>query len=156
MLSRLSKGIKNAEYYNQAARYIACIAEILKRAKMDPMEMASVSFYVIAPKSQIEKGLFSAELSKESIISIVERRAYEYDRAYEHDAERKHNKIKWFQDWFVPTLEKTDVQSISWEDILLHLNNVDPEVGNELGIFYEKCRHYNKIKDTDNSSTKDI
>ena len=146
MLSRLSKGIKNAEYYNQAARYIACIAEILKRAKMDPIVMASVSFYVIAPKSQIEKGLFAAELSKESISSIVEK------GVKEHDDEHKTDKIKWFQDWFLPTLERTDIQSISWEDILLHLKNVDPHVGSDLSIFYEKCRHYNKIKDTDNSS----
>lgn len=156
MLSRLSKGIKNAEYYNQAARYIACIAEILRLEEKSPAEMVSVSFYVIAPKSQIEKGLFSAELSKESIRSIVEKRAYEYDRAYEHDDEHKTDKIKWFQDWFLPTIEKTDIQSISWEDILLHLNNVDPHVGNDLSIFYEKCRHYNKIKGTDNSSTKEI
>ncbi len=146
MRSKLSKGIKNASYFNQAARNIACMAEIFRLAEKDPMRMISVSFYVIAPKSQIDRGFFSAELSKESIRSIVEK------RVYEHDTEHKTDKIKWFKDWFVPTLEKADIQSVSWENILSHMNKVDSDVGNDLGIFYEKCRHYNKIKDADISS----
>ncbi|MCX5826190.1 MAG: hypothetical protein NTY86_22655 [Deltaproteobacteria bacterium] len=146
MLSKLSKGIKHAPYFNQAARNIACIAEILRlAADKCPVRMVSVSFYVIAPKFQIDRGYFSAELSKESIKSIVEK------RVYEHDTEHKTDKIKWFQDWFVPTLEKADIQSISWEDILSHLNNVDPDVGNDLRIFYDNCRRYNKIKNADHA-----
>ena len=140
MLSKLSKGIKHAPYYNQAARSIACIAEILRRADKSPVSMISVSFYVIAPQSQIERGFFSAELSKDSIRSVVEK------RAYEHDAKHKTDKIKWFQDWLVPTLEKADIQAISWENILLHLNRVDSDAGNDMDIFYKKCLRFNKIK----------
>ncbi len=140
MLSKLSKGIKNASYYNQAARNIACIAEILRRAGKSPVVMDYVSFYVIAPKSQIDRGFFSAELSKESIKSIVEK------RAYEHDTEHKTDKIKWFQDWFVPTLEKADIQSISWEGILSYLNEIDSVVGKDLNLFYQRCLQYNRFK----------
>jgi hypothetical protein len=140
MLSRLSKGIKHAPYYNQAARNIACIAEILRRADKSPVSMLSVSFYVIAPKFQIDRGFFSAELSKESMKGIVEK------RVNEHDTEHKTDKIKWFQDWFVPTLEKTDIQAISWEEILSYLNDKDSVIGNELSLFYDKCLQYNRFK----------
>jgi hypothetical protein len=140
MRSKLSKGIKNASYYNQAARYIACIAEILRLAHRSPVSMISVSFYVIAPKSQIERGFFSDELSKESVKSIVEK------RVNEHDIEHKTDKIKWFQDWFVPTLEKTDVQTISWEEILLYVNEKNSVIGDELSLFYQKCLQYNRFK----------
>jgi hypothetical protein len=140
MRSKLSKGIKHAPYYNQAARNIACIAEILRLAGKRPAEMLSVSFYVIAPNSQIERGFFFNELSKQSIKSVVEK------RVNEHDIEHKTDKIKWLQEWFVPTLEKADIQSISWEDILLHVTQVDSNIGNDLGIFYEKCQHYNRLK----------
>lgn len=148
MLSRLSKGIKNAPYYNQAARNVACIAEILRRANRSPLTMTSVSFYVIAPKIQIERTFFSKELSKEDIRKNVEQ------RVKDHDTEHKTDKGEWFQNWFLPTLERADIQSISWEDILVHVKKVDSDTGSDLDNFYDKCRQYNKIKDSDSFSIK--
>ena len=36
LFNRLSAGVKNAPYYDQAARSVACIAEALRRAGRDP------------------------------------------------------------------------------------------------------------------------
>ncbi len=39
MFSKLSSGVKNANYYNQAARNVACIAEVLRRGNKKPDEL---------------------------------------------------------------------------------------------------------------------
>jgi len=135
MLSKLSEGIKNAPYYNQAARYIACIAEILKRAGKNPTDMASLTFYLIAPSSQIERGV-AAKLSKDSVGSVVKRRVDEYG-----------DKCEWYHDWFLPTLQKLEIKSISWEEILTYLNERDSSIGKELSNFYEKCLFFNRVRE---------
>lgn len=135
MLSKLSEGIKHAPYYNQAARNIACIAEILKRADKRPEEMLAVSFFLIAPSSQIKKGV-ADKLSSESIRSVVNRRIVEYDE----------DKNEWYEQWFLPTLHAMDIRAISWEDILSYIKENDPNVGGELCLFYEKCLEYNRFK----------
>ena len=43
--------------------------------------MDSVGFYVLAPKVQIEQGIFSEQLSKESIQSKVRQRVEAYEGA---------------------------------------------------------------------------
>lgn len=145
MFSRLSSGITHARYYNQAARNIACIAEILHLAEVHKTQTSinTLAFYLIAPESQIERGFFSKDLSKENIRINVER------RVNDHDSEHKTDKKEWFQNWFEPTLEKVDIQSISWENILAYVRNIDPDTGNDLGKFYDKCLQYNKIKYND-------
>jgi len=140
MLSKLSKGTKHAPYFNQAARNIACIAETLRLANKNPLSMISVAFYVIAPKTQIAKSLFTKELSRDDIREKVEQRVNDYD------TEQKPDKEKWFKEWFVPTLEKTDVQSISWEEILDYVSEADAVSGNDMNAFYNKCKQYNKIE----------
>lgn len=135
MLSKLSEGIKHASYYNQAARNVACMAEILKRANKKPPEMLAVSFYLIAPSSQIKRGV-ADKLSSESIKSVVKRRIVEYDE----------DKNDWYEQWFLPTLHAMDIKAISWEEILLYVKENDPNAGGELCVFYEKCLEYNRFK----------
>jgi len=138
MFSRLSAGTTHARYYNQAARNIACVAEILKKAADENnmrVEMSTLAFYLIAPSSQIQRGIFEDNLSKESLSSVVKRRVDEYDE----------DRSEWYQEWFLPTLEKIEIKSISWEDILLHVNNVDSDIGNDLKLFYDSCLKYNRF-----------
>jgi len=71
MFSRLSAGITNAKYYNQAARAVGCMAKVLCIANSYPAKMKSLAFYLIALQSQIEKDLFKRELSKESKINTI-------------------------------------------------------------------------------------
>ena len=44
MFSKLSPGVTNAKYFNQAARNVACMAEIANRAGIDPASFEDIAF----------------------------------------------------------------------------------------------------------------
>jgi hypothetical protein len=74
MFSKLSSGVKHAAYFDQAARNVACMAETMKRARCFPSKFTCLGFYVLAPRTQIEQGIFAADLNRDSIKGKVERR----------------------------------------------------------------------------------
>lgn len=78
MFSKLSAGVKNAAYFNQAARNVAYIAEVLKRAEKPAQEFSALGFYVLAPSKQIVQGLFVEHLTKANLQQVVERRVLDY------------------------------------------------------------------------------
>lgn len=129
MYSELSKGVKNAKYYDQAARNVACIAEVLRRADCKPISFIQLGFYVLAPKDQIKSRTFSRNLDKRSIKDKVNRRISCY----------KGERDDWFKDWFTPTLEVIDIRSISWEAILYTINENDPKTCHSLTEYYSQC-----------------
>ena len=59
MFSALSSGVKNAPFFNQAARNVACMAEVLRRAGRSPDQFTSLGFYVLAPRVAIDAGVCS-------------------------------------------------------------------------------------------------
>ena len=134
MFSKLSSGVKNAAFYNQAARNVACIAEVLRRAEVNPAGMDRIGFFVIAPQGQIESGVFSALLQKDVIREVVARRV----AAYESE-----DKNWWFRESFMPTLDKIKIGEISWESLVQLISEHDPEFGSELADFYAKCLEFN-------------
>jgi hypothetical protein len=136
MFSKLSAGVTNAKYYNQAARNVACMAEIASRAGIAPASFEDIAFYVIAPKVRVDEGVFSTEMTKDDIRGTVQRRVSEYeDQA----------KLEWFEEWFLPTLDAIGLRCITWEDLLAVVSENDEVDGRELGDFYEKCMEFNKF-----------
>ena len=136
MFSKLSAGVTNAKYFNQAARNVACIAEIANRAGILPASLEDMAFYVVAPKVRIDEGVFSTQINKDDICEVVQRRVSEYgDQA----------KSLWFDEWFLPTLEAIEVRCISWEEILAVVSEHNEADGRELGEFYVKCLEFNKF-----------
>ena len=133
LFSMLSKGVKNALFFDQAARNVACIAEVLQRASVRSRDMDPVGFYVIAPKVQIDQGLFSEQLSKKSIRSKVRQRV----EAYEGERD------EWFEEAFQPLMDAIQIGEISWESIILNIQEAGPGFGAELGEFYEDCLRFN-------------
>ncbi len=133
MFSKLSSGVKNASYYNQAARNVACIAEVLNRGQINPSKLSYLGFFVIAPRSQIEKGIFTKYVSRPSIQKTVERRANEYDDSKED----------WLKNWFYPTIQHINIGVISWEELISTISTKDQTAGNDLKVFYELCLKYN-------------
>src|SRR6056297_3202708 len=79
MGSGLSKGVKNAPGYGQAARNVACIAHALTVAGARLEQFDSLGFFVVAPKSQIEAGVFSDLVTVDRIRSQVATRVEQYD-----------------------------------------------------------------------------
>jgi hypothetical protein len=135
IFSKLSAGVKNAGYFNQASRNIACIVEVICRAQIPPSSFEKIGFFVIAPESQINSGVFTEHLSPEKILSVVSRRVSEYQEP---------EKDKWLADWFIPTLEKMLINEISWEELVNVIKQSDTVYGAQIEAFYGRCLEFNK------------
>jgi hypothetical protein len=134
LFNRLSAGVKNAPYYDQAARSVACVAEVLRRAGRDPELMDDLGFLVLAPQARIDDGVFAWDASADAIRRKVRRRVEDY--AGERDA--------WFSDWFEPTLRRIDVRCLSWEEVIEVIAFHSPESGQFIDSFYGKCLRHNR------------
>ncbi|WP_435011544.1 hypothetical protein P12x_002858 [Tundrisphaera lichenicola] len=134
LFNRLSAGIKNAPYFDQAARSVACLAEVLRRSGREPSGMEDLSFLILAPRSRIDDGVFARDTAIEAIRGKVRRRVEEYGG--ERDA--------WLADWFEPTLDRVDVRSMAWEDVIETIAFHDPEAGHLIDAFYGRCLHFNR------------
>jgi hypothetical protein len=133
LYSGLSKGVTHAKYYDQAARNVACMAEVLSRADRKPKSFTQLGFYVLAPKDQIKSRTFSRHLDKQSIKDKVNRRTSSYDG----------RRDDWFKDWFILTLEVIDIRSISWESIQDIINENYSKIGESLNEYYSQCLTFN-------------
>lgn len=134
--SPLSGGIRNAPTYDQAARNVACITELLYRANRTPSQMTSLAFFVVAPEAQIKTGIFARKLDKAAISIAVQARA----KAFSSD-----ELGGWEDEWFIPTLEVIRIEALSWESHINHAASSDPEAFQSLLAFYERCLKYNGL-----------
>lgn len=133
MFSTLSKGTKNAPNYDQAARIVACIAWEISRSNRTVDDFEFLGFYVIAPRTQINRGIFSSQVNWHSIRRKVDLRIDAYSEDHEKHAELR----KWYSDFFIPTLELIDIRCIPWETVI--------ETIDETAIqnFYTRCLKFN-------------
>ena len=127
--SSLKGGTRNAPTFDQAARSVACIAEVLSRAGRRPDQLNSLAFLVAAPQANLDKGAIAAKLEKSSIEAAVRSRAQAFSP--ELDA--------WLEEWFLPTLERITIMALPWERLLTDIQATDQESGRELNHFYQKC-----------------
>jgi hypothetical protein len=134
--SPLSSGTKNAPDYDQAARNVACMAQVLSIAGRHPANMDVLGFFVVAPASQIRDKVFAAHLSRDGIRTKVSERAAAY---------RDSKKLGWLEEWFLPTLEQITIDALSWENLGDFITKHDPKAGAEFGAFYARCLHYNRL-----------
>jgi hypothetical protein len=134
LFARLSTGVKNAPYFDQAARSVACMAEVLRRAGRPARSMDDLSLLIVAPQARIDDGVFAWDAAPEAIRRKVRRRVEDY--AGERDA--------WFRDWFEPTWERVDVRCLCWEEIIEVIAFHNPEAGQVVDSFYGRCLHYNR------------
>lgn len=134
LFARLSTGVKNAPYFDQAARSVACIAEVLRRAGRPAGSMDELALLILAPQARVDDGIFTWDAAPEAIRRKVRRRVEDY--AGERDA--------WFRDWFVPTWERVDVRCLGWEEIIEVIAFHGPEEGQVIDSFYGRCLHYNR------------
>jgi hypothetical protein len=154
IFSSLSKGIKNFENYDQAARTTACIAQSLSLGKQQIHNISRLGFYVAAPENQIKfEPTFQTFLEKDSIRIKVQKRI----RAYSDPTDAE-TKKRWLKTWFLPTLECIDIKCITWEEIISYINANDRDNGEVLSAFYEKCLALNqpgsKLRSTEKLSTQ--
>jgi hypothetical protein len=134
LFARLSAGVKNAPFYDQAARTVACMAEILRRAGRAPDEMDDLALLILAPQARIDDGIFTWDTSPEFIYRKVRRRVEDY--AGQRDA--------WFLDAFVPACRRIEVRCLAWEEIIDIIAFHHPEEGQIIDSFYGRCLHFNR------------
>jgi len=129
----LSSGTSNAPGFDQAARNIACMAEVLRRANTSPAEIDNLAFIVLAPESSIEAGTFAAEMEIEGVRQKIQGRVSSYDGELD----------EWYEKWAEPTLASISTYSVSWEQAIEELHRERPDVANPLQEFYELCLKFN-------------
>lgn len=132
--SALSAGTKNAPTFDQAARNVACMAHMLGSAGVDPASLSRIGFCVLAPRVQIDGGVFSDLVTKPSIESKVRNRLLAYGG--KHDG--------WFANVFLPTLERIELNVLSWESILDALP--ENEETSAMKAFYANCLRFNPLR----------
>ena len=72
MFSKLSRGITHAQNYNQAARNVGCIAELLIQRGLDFRNFKKLGFFVILPKEQLHtEPTFREYLDKQNVKSCL-------------------------------------------------------------------------------------
>jgi hypothetical protein len=102
-------------------------------ANLDPRNIYTFAFYVLAPESQIEAGIFDSNLNRQSIYQKVRRRVIEY----------KGERGKWFNEWFNPVLGSITISTISWEEVIRFIKGNNKTFGLQIENFYENCLKYN-------------
>ncbi len=144
MFSGLSPGVNNAKYFDQAARTITCITEILRRADRPPSDLSRLCFYVVAPQIQIARSVFEKAMSRRSIGRKVKRRVGEYGG----------KKDKWYTDWFQPTLQQIEVGTLSWEELIRTIGEHDSLSAGSIQEFYQHCIGFSEQTGTGSSDKK--
>lgn len=134
MFSGLSAGTKHARAFNQAARTVACMAEVLHRTETSASAMENLGFVVLAPAEQVELGIFRGLTSKDHIREAVRQRAANYGGA----------KDAWFVDVFLPLLERLDVHVLTWDQVVATIAETDRETARALGGFLAQCLRFNR------------
>jgi len=127
--SPLATGIKAAPTYDQAARTVACMAEVLRLANRPAATMSNLGYYVLAPKEKIDAGMFEEALDPSAIKTKVEARAAEYS-----DGKRD-----WLSDWVAPLMDSIRIGASSWEEIIQRIADQDRGSAEAIAYFYERC-----------------
>ena len=130
--SPLAAGIKAAPTYDQAARTVACMAEVLRLANRPPPTMSSLGYYVLAPKEKIDAGLFEEALDPPAIRRKVEARA----------AEQSDGKRDWLSDWFAPLMDSIRISALAWEAVIQRVADQDKRSAKAIAHFYESCLEF--------------
>lgn len=125
----LSSGVPDAKYYDEVARTVASIAETLRRAKRRPAEFDRLVYCVLAPHVRIAEGTFSSEMNRNSIERKVKRRVEAYGGAKE----------SWHKRWFSPVFKKTEIITLSWEQVIETIGKHDFSSASSLEDYYHRC-----------------
>lgn len=132
MYAPLSKGIKADSNYNQAARYLGCLAYMA--FSNDIVDFDNMGLIICAPEDH-------KSINKESIqnsYDSLNKRILDYYKANKDHSNNR--EIETFNSWWENNkdrfLDKIKIEVLRLE----HLVDGD----NELTLFYDKCKQYNK------------
>jgi hypothetical protein len=134
MFSPLSAGTRQAPTYNQAARNVACMAQIIAQAGVPLEQFETLAFVVLAPQSQLSLPDFAAIVHRDAIRAVVAERVAAYEGAHDD----------WHSNSFAPLCKRINVLPISWEEAIAEVSSEDEVYGADLAAFYSKCVRHNQ------------
>ena len=140
VFSKLRKTTQNADNYDQAVRTLGCMAESLRRSGKFPEQWQSLGFYVIAPKGQIDRGLFNEAMHKDHVLKGI------HDRIEGFDSDSPGEMKDWEGRWVKPLLERVHMECLTWEHTIEKVEEHDPALGRDVRIFYDRTLEFNKPK----------
>jgi len=126
--------------YDQAARSVACMAKTIENSKIKPVSMKSVGFYVLAPQSQIEKGLFADQLLKTNIREKISTRI----KQYKNDLVTYTMLQRFDEEFIEPLLQEISIKSVKYEELIKCLDT-DSKEKEKIWIYYKNCLKYNGL-----------
>jgi hypothetical protein len=129
--SKLSGGTKNAGNYDQAVRNVACMAEALRRAKRPVKALDSLGFFVISPEKSVSTHALT--LTSESMLRKIDERIGQYEPP------RRDALQQWKAEWFQPLLERAEITTDSWENVIHRAKSASPNYGEAYDLFYQRC-----------------
>ncbi|MBI4331800.1 MAG: hypothetical protein HY673_11015 [Chloroflexi bacterium] len=138
MFAPLTRGVRHAPYFDQAARTVGCIAETLAHSKRQPAQMSHLGFYILAPRKRVEEGDLTGHMKPSSIRDKVQRRVKEYVEAGDP------SKQIWYVDWFEPTLDRLKLGVLTWEEVIGKMEQLDALGAGSIRDFYKKCLFHNR------------
>jgi hypothetical protein len=134
LFSGFSPGTKRARSYDQAARTVACIAEVLHRGGHDPTAFDQLGFVVLAPEELIAHSGLRTLCEKDGIAERVRQRVFSYEGMKE----------KWYEESFLPLLAQLDIRVLSWEEVVEAIRTSKPDDGADLWHFLQRCIAFNR------------
>jgi hypothetical protein len=138
MFSSLSAGTTHAPGFDQAARTVGCIAEILCRAQRPLDKYQSLGFVVFAPAAKLKNGNFGRLMTQDSI----KRRIADRVQQYQDQPEIEHLR-GWHTNWVLPLIDRMQIAFQDWESIITAISHAHPAYGAEVNEFYKLCLRYN-------------
>lgn len=135
MYSPLSRGVTHAKKYNQVARTIACIANLIFKKNLSIDSFKKIGFYVLLPDSRKNVKSFVENTNVENIKNTILKRNTQYFDSKLHI--EKNDFFDWLNTNIDKFLKKLDVDLIAWEELIDKHNN------KPLDNFYENCKKYN-------------
>ncbi|MEZ5941182.1 MAG: hypothetical protein R3C18_07310 [Planctomycetaceae bacterium] len=107
----------------------------LRNLKPHEHPLPQIAFWVLAPQSQINKGLFATELSPGAMRTKIAMRISQFFGADKEALEL------WHDDYFEPLLQQLEqaqaIKCMSWEDVIDGIT--DSERRTSISEFYDRC-----------------
>jgi hypothetical protein len=135
VFSKLSRSVTNAPYYDQAARSVACIAEVLRRGSVLPADLDNLAFVVLAPAEVLFADAFSRAMHRNTIEEKVRLWVSEYACATQD---------VWLEEHFLPLLERISIAPLAWEDVIESMCLHDDQSGQSIKAFYGQVLRFNR------------
>ena len=130
--SPLSPGTRHAPTFNQAARNVACVLNMVDLAGRRAGEVSDLGFFIFAPRERLID--FETALQPAAIEAAIRERDLGADG---HD--------KWCIGVVAPEVQRMQLKAVAWENLLDEITTADATNGGQLKAFYAKCCQYNGL-----------